>query len=170
MAELSFAEQIKPPNWQRRRLEIMESAAFCCQNCGTDQVTLNVHHKQYVKGRMYWEYADTELEFLCEDCHQREHAAQDALRTLLAQVCTADALAFIAGFHFHSDWVDPENVAAGREANPLAHAAGFVGWMAYNLDIDQMDKVAAFAASLMKEAAEARLVYEHDSAQMFGRG
>lgn len=169
MAKMTFAEQIKHPNWQRKRLEVMEAAGFECENCGAHDVTLNVHHKQYVKGRLYWEYERHELACLCEDCHKSEHSTQDALKALLSEVETGEAFAFLAGFHEHSGWVDRDNVLAGRQNNPLAYAAGFVGWLVYHLDLGNMDKVAEFAVSMLPEMAEARLVYTHNSAHLFGR-
>jgi hypothetical protein len=166
---MTFAEQIKHPNWQKKRLEVLDGAGWECENCGAKDVTLNVHHKQYVKGRMYWEYERHELACLCEECHQQEHQAQDGLKQLLAEVNTGDAFAFLAGFHEHSDWIDRANVFSGRDTNPLAYTAGFVGWLVYHLDIGQMDEVAKFAASMMNDMAEPRLVYLHNSAHLFGR-
>lgn len=168
MAKMTFAEQIKHPNWQKKRLEVMADAGFECESCGAKDVTLNVHHKQYIKGRLYWEYERHELACLCEDCHKSEHENQDGLKELLAEVNTSDAFALVAGFHHHSDAVNRWNVYSGREANPLAYSAGFIAWMVYHLDIGDMDRVAEFAASLMKEQAEARLVYG-DSGHLFGR-
>jgi hypothetical protein len=168
-SKLSFAEQIKHPNWQKKRLEVLESAGWECENCGVKDVTLNVHHKQYVKGRMYWEYDRHELECLCEDCHKDHHQTQDALKALLAEVDVSEAFAVVAGWHEHSDWIDPENRYLGRNGNPLAYSAGFIAWLVYHLNIGQMDQVAAYAVSLMRESSEARLVYLHNSAHLFGR-
>lgn len=46
MSKLSYAEQLKHPNWQRRRLQIMERDGFKCANCGDSESQLHVHHKQ----------------------------------------------------------------------------------------------------------------------------
>lgn len=168
MAKLTFAEQIKHPNWQRKRLEVMEAAGFMCENCGANDVTLNVHHRQYVKGRMYWDYERSELQCLCENCHKSEHDARDGLASLLAEVSTADAYSFLAGYHFHSDWLDPSITDRARRDDQLMFAAGFVGWMVLHLDLPDMEKVARYAASLMNEFAEPRMVFTHDSGPIFG--
>lgn len=168
MAKLSYSEQIRHPQWQRKRLEILSAAGWECENCGANDVTLNVHHKQYVKGRMYWEYERHELECLCEDCHKAHHQAQDGLRELLAEVDTGQAFALLAGFHHHSDWVDRANVRQGREADALAYAAGFVGWMVAQMEIDQMHRVGEFVASMCNENAETRLVFQ-SAGHIFGR-
>jgi hypothetical protein len=70
---MTYSEQIKHPKWQKRRLQIMEKAGFRCENCGTDEVTLNVHHILYRDGYIIWEYADEDLVCLCEDCHGIAH-------------------------------------------------------------------------------------------------
>jgi len=33
MAKLSYAEQLKSPHWQRKRLEVFEEHGFVCQRC-----------------------------------------------------------------------------------------------------------------------------------------
>lgn len=70
---MTYAEQLRHPKWQRRRLEIMGRDEFRCTKCLADDKTLNVHHKLYRKGAAPWEYSDEELVTLCEDCHQAEH-------------------------------------------------------------------------------------------------
>lgn len=170
MAKMTFAEQIKHPSWQKKRLEVLESAAWECENCGARDVTLNVHHKQYVKGRMHWEYERHELECLCETCHKAHHQSQDALRQLLAEVEIGQAFGLLAGFHHHSDWIDRDNALQGRDADALAYAAGLIGWMTYQLDIDQMHRVGEFIAStLCNEMSEARLVFA-GAGRVFGKG
>jgi hypothetical protein len=51
----------------------MSRADFSCEKCHSATKTLNVHHKEYRKGAKPWEYADHELECLCEDCHGEGH-------------------------------------------------------------------------------------------------
>ena len=61
------------PRWQRRRLEIMERDNFTCTSCGRSNITLNVHHKQYISGHDYWDYQDSDLTTLCQECHKKQH-------------------------------------------------------------------------------------------------
>lgn len=168
MTKLTYAEQIKSPNWQRKRLEVLESANWECESCGAKDITLNVHHKQYVKGRLYWEYERHELECLCEECHKAHHQAQDGLRQLLAEVDTHQSFGLVAGFHHHSDWIDRENAGQARDVDALAYAAGLIAWMAHQLDIDEMYKVGEFIASTRRETSEVRLVFQN-AAHIFGR-
>lgn len=58
LALITYLDQLKHPQWQRRRLEIMQRDAFTCQSCLSTESTLHVHHKLYIKGRMLWEYED----------------------------------------------------------------------------------------------------------------
>lgn len=69
----TFWEKYKDPRWQRKRLVVMENANFCCEGCGSDSKTLNVHHKLYRRGHDPWDYSDSELMCLCEACHQSWH-------------------------------------------------------------------------------------------------
>lgn len=83
MGKMTYAEQLKHPNWQRKRLEVMEAAGFECQDCGDGDTTLNVHHRRYVKGRMVWEYEPHELACLCEPCHRQQHERRELLDLML---------------------------------------------------------------------------------------
>lgn len=65
----TYWELLKHPKWQEKRLRIMERAGFKCEQCDTNEVTLNVHHKYYTKGANPWDYPDHALQCLCEPCH-----------------------------------------------------------------------------------------------------
>lgn len=67
---MTYAEKLRDPRWQRKRLEVMQRDNFCCTWCGNGEVTLNVHHHYYTKGKSPWDYDDSALTTLCEDCHQ----------------------------------------------------------------------------------------------------
>ena len=166
--KLTFAEQIRHPNWQKRRLEIMDAAGWECENCGATDVTLNVHHKQYIKGRMYWEYERHELQCLCEDCHKDHHQDQDGLRRLLAEIDIGEVFALVAGFHHISDWVDRGNVLQARQTSPMTYAAGLIAYLSAGLGIEDMYRVAEFAASLAGPHAETRMVFMN-AGHVFGK-
>ncbi len=69
---MSYAEKLKDPRWQKKRLQIMERDGWRCTECGDPNTTLHVHHLLYLPGREPWEYYDEFLITLCEDCHERE--------------------------------------------------------------------------------------------------
>ncbi|MGB4258342.1 MAG: hypothetical protein WBL15_11640 [Phycisphaerae bacterium] len=77
---LTYAEKLRDPRWQRKRLEIMERAGFHCEACGSDQDALNVHHGYYERGLEPWEYPSETLHCLCERCHLEHHAAELEVR------------------------------------------------------------------------------------------
>lgn len=85
MTKLTYAEQLKHPNWQRKRLEVLEHYRFTCFGCGSTEKTLHVHHKQYIKGRKAWEYELENFEALCEDCHKETHDHKELLDSIIAQ-------------------------------------------------------------------------------------
>jgi 5-methylcytosine-specific restriction endonuclease McrA len=66
----TYAEKLKDPRWQRKRLEVMERDGFACTICSTGEETLNVHHCYYGKGLNPWEYDDCHLITLCQGCHK----------------------------------------------------------------------------------------------------
>lgn len=66
----TYREQLQHPNWQRKRLEILERANFTCEDCGARDLMLHVHHTYYEKGHAPWEYPDRSLIALCDTCHE----------------------------------------------------------------------------------------------------
>jgi len=49
MRHKDFFELYKRPEWQKKRLEIMERDNFKCRSCGEDTKILNIHHRYYYK-------------------------------------------------------------------------------------------------------------------------
>lgn len=81
----SYAEQLRNPKWQKKRLEILSRDEFCCQLCFDSESTLHVHHKRYVKGRMPWEYDNRDLVTVCENCHDSaEEIRQESIEVMAA--------------------------------------------------------------------------------------
>lgn len=70
--KLTYAEMLKDPRWQKKRLEVMQRDGFRCQHCLREDKSLQVHHLVYHKGAKPWEYKNEELITLCERCHQNE--------------------------------------------------------------------------------------------------
>ena len=70
--KLSYAEMLKDPRWQKKRLEVMQRDGFRCQHCLREDKSLQVHHLVYDKDKKPWEYENNQLITLCEDCHQNE--------------------------------------------------------------------------------------------------
>jgi hypothetical protein len=63
-------------NWREFRNEIIEldgGACSVCKKTAEDGVVLQVHHKEYVKGTLPWEYPYDLCETLCKGCHAIQH-------------------------------------------------------------------------------------------------
>lgn len=137
MGKLSYAEQLRHPNWQRKRLEVLERASFKCEKCFDGESTIHVHHKQYFKGRMAWEYDAKELSALCESCHQYEHLDVEQRAAIMARLAldgplsAEDFIAYGAGaissFHWMLDDVLAALLAQVRDAKPFQFQAARAG-------------------------------------------
>lgn len=79
----TYAERLRHPRWQRRRLEVMGRDNFRCVECGDEETELHVHHKTYVWGREPWDYPLDNFATLCARCHGLQK--QD-VKTLQAQL------------------------------------------------------------------------------------
>ena len=69
-----YAKKLADPRWQRKRLEVMQTANWKCQICGDDKEELNVHHPDYSKGCEPWQYDN--LQCVCKTCHTINHATK----------------------------------------------------------------------------------------------
>lgn len=70
---MTYAEKLKDPRWQKKRLEILNRDNFTCQSAGCYETTktLHVHHLDYIpESEGPWDYPDYYLMTLCEDCHR----------------------------------------------------------------------------------------------------
>lgn len=68
-----YSELLKHPKWQKKRLEILTRDSYQCQCCFDRETTLVVHHKRYDRNKNPWEYDNSDLITLCEDCHKILH-------------------------------------------------------------------------------------------------
>lgn len=85
-ARRSYAEKLKDPRWQKKRLEILERDGWACRYCSDKETTLHVHHKKY-NGEP-WEALADDLETACEDCHKIIERMKDA-ETWMLEFLTA---------------------------------------------------------------------------------
>lgn len=68
----SYAEKLKDPRWQKKRLQILERDGWACQICDDTGSMLVVHHCDYQRDKDPWDYPDELLITLCEHCHAGE--------------------------------------------------------------------------------------------------
>lgn len=135
-----FWEAYKRPEWQKKRLEVMKAAGFSCQECDNKEKTLNVHHKFYVKGRKPWQYDNSELQCLCETCHERFHELKQELLSLVGTgACGIDLLigfARAAASVYPKEYMDGEPVRVDNLQQ--AHGSS----MFFEMDPFDIDRIA----------------------------
>jgi len=105
--DMKYAQKFKDPRWQKKRLEILERDEWRCQICNDQDSTLHVHHRFYEKGKEPWEYSDSALVTLFEECHETEHsempkASEILLRAIMeAGYTSSDIINISLGFVRH---------------------------------------------------------------------
>lgn len=80
--ESGYQRKLRDPKWQRRRLDILQSANWKCQEptCLSPELNLQIHHLYYVREREPWEYPDEAFLCLCENCHERRGMVERSLK------------------------------------------------------------------------------------------
>ena len=71
---MSYTDDLKTVNWQKKRLLIFERDGWKCTvpNCPTPEYMLSVHHVDYIPSTKAWEHPDDMLTTLCKNCHDKE--------------------------------------------------------------------------------------------------
>lgn len=69
---MTYKEQLQDIRWLNLRAQVIRRDFGVCQNCMGSR-HLNVHHKEYIAGRMAWEYPKAMLITLCNRCHHLWH-------------------------------------------------------------------------------------------------
>lgn len=64
---MSYAEKLKNPKWQKKRLEILQRDEFKCCYCNDEKTELQIHHLKYTKEP--WQAPNEDLITLCKHCH-----------------------------------------------------------------------------------------------------
>ena len=77
---MTYAEKLRHPLWQKKRLEIFNRDGWKCRFCETEIKNLQVHHVIYGK-REPWDYPDYLYQTLCEDCHAIRQELTDKIVT-----------------------------------------------------------------------------------------
>lgn len=94
----TYAEKLRSKEWLIKRKTIIERDANTCIICkGTDK-PLEVHHTYYRAGNEPWEYPDSSLLTLCQECHDSENAKR--------KVATSCLISAIFRHGFNSNEID----------------------------------------------------------------
>jgi len=91
----TYRELLRDPRWQRKRLEVLQRADWACEECDDDSSNLQIHHHWYENGRDPWDYPDSAISCLCEDCHE---TATILLRSIPRLELNLDALHRLVDF------------------------------------------------------------------------
>jgi len=100
----AYAEKLKDPRWQKKRLTILKRDKWVCQNCYDNESTLVVHHRRYLPDKEPWDYPNHLLVTLCEECHENERTERaanesDLIAMLREKFSAEDIHSLATGFH-----------------------------------------------------------------------
>jgi len=96
MSASNYAELLRHPEWQKKRLEVLDLHSFICDVCQEPNGNpLNVHHKMYLKGRSPWDYDNKYFKVLCDVCHKKEHEILNKIQEILSLDDEADFIRII---------------------------------------------------------------------------
>jgi 5-methylcytosine-specific restriction endonuclease McrA len=79
MTPTNYQQKLRLPQWQKRRLHVLERADWRCAICGSKDQELHVHHLEYNNGKEPWDYPDTNFLVVCRPCHEERIHKENAL-------------------------------------------------------------------------------------------
>lgn len=68
----TYATLLQRPEWKDFRKQVFAERGRKCEKCGKES-NLQIHHTQYRKGLLPWEYPMSLLKVLCRRCHAAAH-------------------------------------------------------------------------------------------------
>ena len=81
----NYQRKLAHPDWQKKRLEVMQRDKFRCQHCISNEKELHVHHLYYLPNTEPHNYPLDAFMTLCYECHEREELDLKYYSTLLIQ-------------------------------------------------------------------------------------
>jgi len=73
----TYAEKLKDPRWQKKRLQILDRDEWTCKLCGDTETQLHIHHFYYHRDKEPWEYEIQDLTTYCKHCHYLVEVIKD---------------------------------------------------------------------------------------------
>lgn len=80
---MTYAEKLKDPRWQKRRLELFNASNWTCVECGSKTDSLHIHHGYYKRRTDPWDYPDDKMRVLCEACHSENQDAMEEVHRII---------------------------------------------------------------------------------------
>jgi hypothetical protein len=81
-----YRNKLLHPEWQKRRLQVLERSGWRCEWCGARDENLQVHHGYYGKDRDPWEVPLDTMYCLCDRCHERAEVAKRSLYLEISRI------------------------------------------------------------------------------------
>ena len=91
---MTYKEQLQRPEWQRKRLEIMERDEWKCCLCNDETKQLHVHQLYYDNELRLWEYDPETMVTLCLECHEITHRELNKIFGLIAFAVIKKGISF----------------------------------------------------------------------------
>lgn len=85
---MTYSEKLKDRRWQALAAKVKDKANWKCEDpdCQSPQESnLQVHHVAYIPKFDPWEYDESLLIALCEDCHKRRQPLENECRLMLGK-------------------------------------------------------------------------------------
>lgn len=135
----TYAEKLRDPRWQKKRLEIFERDGWKCKYCGNADQELHVHHLTY-NGNP-WNVENYFLVTLCKECHEFEtkYESQTMLSIKVQLAHLGMASWRLLSFTIEDNPVfQQDSINANKLSIPKDHFATGIGSMFYDVELQKI--------------------------------
>lgn len=116
----AYQKKLLDPEWQKKRLQLLNAANWTCAWCHGKRETLHVHHGYYRKGANPWDYADEYFHVLCHSCHETAETERSETYRVIGMIPPAHMRSLFEQVVVFAGSKLPEKVAemAGMPSDP----------------------------------------------------
>ena len=83
---MTYTEKLKSPEWQKKRLEILQRDNFVCCRCLSGEKELHVHHHFYKPNKDPWDYHNDNFITYCVNCHKEKTEMINKIKEIIFQI------------------------------------------------------------------------------------
>jgi len=86
----SYAELLRRPEWQWKRLERLKGADFQCEECKEFSRNLRLDIRRHIPGTKPWDYEYDDYICVCEECAKGRDFLLNAIRKDIGRLSLSD--------------------------------------------------------------------------------
>ncbi len=77
---VSYKKLLRNPKWVEFTEKMKDLRDWKCEECGECEKSLQSHHTKYLPNRKPWQYNESLIQVLCNECHEKKHEHEISIK------------------------------------------------------------------------------------------